>query len=540
MGTQEFYANVDLKGNELKNVVVDVVTELPATVTAGRIVSKGGDFYVGNGTKWVMMADDDVVQALKTAVGDSKGGLVKDVNALKEAVGTDESGNNLTTRVSTLETTVGGESSGLVKKVTDNTTSINTNAKDISTLKTSVSAVENKATTNADNITTLQGDLKTAQDDIVKLKTSVGTSDDTASATGTVYARIAQNVADIGTLKTAVGDSTSGLTKKVADLESGKVDKVTGKGLSTNDYTTDEKNKLAGIAEGAQVNVIESVKVDGTALAIDSKAVNIDLSGYAKKSEVGGAYVFKGSVADSTKLPTGYGTEQIGWVYNVEASFSDGESGNVKTYPAGTNVAWTGSKWDPLGGQTDFTVFALKTEVKTALDGKQDTLNDTQKNAVNSGITSTRVSAYDGYADSISNNTAAITSVKETADAAVVANAAITGATKCKVTYDSKGLVTAGADLTASDIPALDTSKITTGTFVADRIPVKLVSMSATLSTSASVEVRSGLATVYLAQVLYNGKVIFVDTSISGGTVTLAAASEALNVTVNMVGILSS
>ena len=36
---------------------------------------------------------------------------------------------------------------------------------------------------------------------------------------------------------------------------SGKVDKETGKGLSTNDYTTVEKNKLAGIAEGAEVNV---------------------------------------------------------------------------------------------------------------------------------------------------------------------------------------------------------------------------------------------------------------------------------------------
>ena len=34
-----------------------------------------------------------------------------------------------------------------------------------------------------------------------------------------------------------------------------KVDKETGKGLSTNDYTTDEKNKLASIAEGAEVNV---------------------------------------------------------------------------------------------------------------------------------------------------------------------------------------------------------------------------------------------------------------------------------------------
>ena len=34
-----------------------------------------------------------------------------------------------------------------------------------------------------------------------------------------------------------------------------KVDKETGKGLSTNDYTTAEKNKLAGIAEGAEANV---------------------------------------------------------------------------------------------------------------------------------------------------------------------------------------------------------------------------------------------------------------------------------------------
>lgn len=34
-----------------------------------------------------------------------------------------------------------------------------------------------------------------------------------------------------------------------------KVDKVSGKGLSTNDYTTADKDKLAGIAAGAEVNV---------------------------------------------------------------------------------------------------------------------------------------------------------------------------------------------------------------------------------------------------------------------------------------------
>ena len=42
----------------------------------------------------------------------------------------------------------------------------------------------------------------------------------------------------------------------------------------------------------------------------------------------------------------------------------------------------------------------------------------------------------------------------------VTANTAITGATKAKITYDSKGLVTGGADLAASDIPTLTTAKI--------------------------------------------------------------------------------
>ena len=38
-----------------------------------------------------------------------------------------------------------------------------------------------------------------------------------------------------------------------------KVDVEAGKGLSTNDYTTAEKNKLAGIEAGAQVNDVDSV-----------------------------------------------------------------------------------------------------------------------------------------------------------------------------------------------------------------------------------------------------------------------------------------
>lgn len=61
------------------------------------------------------------------------------------------------------------------------------------------------------------------------------------------------NLPSIGGV-TVIGDrdlEDYGLLTYLAD----KVDKVAGKGLSTNDYTTAEKQKLAGIAAGAEVNV---------------------------------------------------------------------------------------------------------------------------------------------------------------------------------------------------------------------------------------------------------------------------------------------
>lgn len=51
------------------------------------------------------------------------------------------------------------------------------------------------------------------------------------------------------------------------------VAKESGKGLSTNDYTTTEKNKLANIAAGAEVNqnAFSNVKVGSTTIAADGK-----------------------------------------------------------------------------------------------------------------------------------------------------------------------------------------------------------------------------------------------------------------------------
>ena len=64
---------------------------------------------------------------------------------------------------------------------------------------------------------------------------------------------------------------------------------------------------------------------------------------------------------------------------------------------------------------------------------------------------------------------------------AVAANAAITAGTATKITYDAKGLVTAGTTLSASDIPSLDAGKITSGTFGIARIPTGTTSTTVAL-----------------------------------------------------------
>ena len=63
-----------------------------------------------------------------------------------------------------------------------------------------------------------------------------------------------------------------------------KVDKVSGKGLSTNDYTTAEKNKLAGIANGANKTTVDSALSSTSTNPVQNKVINSALSGKANTS----------------------------------------------------------------------------------------------------------------------------------------------------------------------------------------------------------------------------------------------------------------
>lgn len=143
----------------------------------------------------------------------------------------------------------------------------------------------------------------------------------------------------------------------------GKVDKVTGKGLSTNDYTTAEKTKLAGIADGAEVNVQSDWNQTNTSADdfIKNKPTIPDVSNFYTKTQVDTAL---GNKVDKV---TGKGLSANDYT-NADKAIVDAVTTNLS------------NKVDKVTGKglstNDYTNAdkAIVDGVTTALAGKQNTL----------------------------------------------------------------------------------------------------------------------------------------------------------------------
>ena len=181
-----------------------------------------------------------------------------------------------------------------------------------------------------------------------------------------------------------LSDMEDNLRNMATDLAN-KVDAVDGKGLSTNDYTTNDKNKLTALYNKAELDalLISGVKVDHSTFNRGSDGyVTLDLSTYAKKSDVSGLFKYKGSVAVVPPL-TQY---TFGSVFNISDEFTtdvDFVEGAGKKYPAGTNIVIVDidnigtnptKKWDVLGGTFDFSSYMLKADMVAITNSEIDTI----------------------------------------------------------------------------------------------------------------------------------------------------------------------
>lgn len=158
------------------------------------------------------------------------------------------------------------------------------------------------------------------------------------------------------------------------------------------------------------------------------------------------AMVFKGTLGTGgtiTALPT---THSAGWAYKI---IEAGTYANLVAEIGDLIVAVV----DRDGSNNQNSDWII---VQTNIDG-----------AVTGPASSTadNIALFDGTTGKLIKDSGTALSAK------VDANASITGDTKAKITFDNKGLVTAGADLADTDIPNLSADKITSSVFNVDRIP---------------------------------------------------------------------
>lgn len=143
---------------------------------------------------------------------------------------------------------------------------------------------------------------------------------------------------DEGANKTVVDSamsstSTNPVQNKIVDAAlATKVDKVSGKGLSTNDYTSDEKTKLAGIDEGANKTVVDTAMSSTSTNPVQNKVVNSALSN--KVDKVDGKELSSNDYTDAEKTKL-EGIEEKANNYTLPNATSS-TLGGVKV---GTNIS---------------------------------------------------------------------------------------------------------------------------------------------------------------------------------------------------------
>lgn len=178
-----------------------------------------------------------------------------------------------------------------------------------------------------------------------------------------------------------------------------KVDKVSGKQLSTNDYTNEDKTKLAGIAAGAEVNVNADWNAESGDAQILNKPTIITEEQVDQKinAAIGSVYRVKGSVANYNSLPTE--DVSIGDVYNLEDT--------------GANYVATSTTpdWDKLSETVDLSGYLTKTDAASTYQPKGNYLTSVPEEYV----TETELNAK-GYATTTQVNTKLDSSAYTAAD----------------------------------------------------------------------------------------------------------------------------
>lgn len=407
----KFLNNLDLQLNEIQNFRVQNLAEAPANPVIGQHYynTTAGTEYVWNGTKWI--------DALSQGDYTFENGI--ELNSSTRHVSL-----KLATGANKGDITLAADANGLKADVDLTGYAKASEAADISAsdkLNIALGKLEAKA------------DEKVVANDAIEGATHTKITYD---AKGLVTGGADLSEADIPSLGAAKTVNLTGYAKasQVADLAAG--DSLLGALGKLEAKADDKVAKNANIEAGTHTKITYDAKGLVTAGAdlsasdipnLDGAKINT-LAAYAKASEAK-------AIATDDKLTDALGKLE----FKADAAVVANEA-----ITAGTKTKIT---YDSKG---------LVTAGADLSEADIPAIGTDKVNALTSYVKGTEASAL-AASDSLNG---ALSKIENQIDTKVAKNADITAGTKCKITYDAKGLVTAGADLSEADIPTLGAAKI--------------------------------------------------------------------------------
>lgn len=163
---------------------------------------------------------------------------------------------------------------------------------------------------------------------------------------------------DLSTIEADIAANTQAISQHTVELST-KVEQESGKGLSTNDYTTAEKTKLAGLPVGSSVVLTSDPRLTpatsskaGLMTAADKVQLDSTMTSTEIENKINTAissvYRVKGSVASYANLPTS--NVIVGDVYNITDTGAN--------YVA---ISINPITWDKLSETVDLSPYMLTT-----------------------------------------------------------------------------------------------------------------------------------------------------------------------------------